>query len=110
MKFTENKEFLGGSLQGYVDASYATLVEVFGEPHSDGDGYKVDAEWDLMFENGTHARIYNYKDGTNYNGSDGNAVEDITDWHVGGTTEDAVTVVHAALKAAGKQVRAKTGW
>jgi len=110
MKFTENKEFLGGSLQGYVDASYATLVEVFGEPHSDGDGYKVDAEWDLMFENGTHARIYNYKDGTNYNGADGLRKAVITDWHIGGNSAKSVAAVMSALDDADKKVLARTGW
>ena len=33
----------GTSLKGYISADYSTLVEVFGPPHSDGDGYKVDA-------------------------------------------------------------------
>ena len=74
----------GTSLKGYISADYSTLVEVFGPPHSDGDGYKVDAEWMLQFSNGVVATIYNWKDGRNYCGEDGLDVEDITEWHVGG--------------------------
>ena len=74
----------GTCLQGYINTSYRDLVECFGEPHCDGDGYKVDAEWMLRFEDGTVATIYNWKDGKNYCGEDGLAVEDITEWHIGG--------------------------
>jgi hypothetical protein len=84
----------GTSLQGYADADYATLVEVFGKEHSDGDGYKVDAEWDLQFSNGVVATIYNYKDGVNYCGEDGLLVEDITDWHIGGKSRLAEQTVN----------------
>lgn len=96
----------GTSLKGYVSTDYATLVEVFGEPHSDGDGYKVDAEWMLQFSNGVVATIYNYKDGRNYCGEDGLDVEDICDWHVGGKSSMADRTVdqyieqHFALKHA----------
>lgn len=72
------------SLQGYVKTTYAKLVECFGKPTCDGDGYKVDAEWIITFADGVVATIYNYKDGRNYCGEEGLAVEDITEWHVGG--------------------------
>ena len=74
----------GTSLKGYISCDYDTLVELFGPPHSDGDGYKVDAEWTLQFSNGVVATIYNWKDGHNYCGEDGLPVECITDWHIGG--------------------------
>jgi len=74
----------GTSLKGNINCNYATLVEVFGVEHSDGDGYKVDAEWCLQFSNGVVATIYNYKDGKNYCGADGYDKEDLADWHIGG--------------------------
>lgn len=84
------------SLQGYVDTTYKKLVDAFGEP-TGNDGYKTDAEWDLVFEDGTVASIYNYKDGKNYNGDDGMDVENITDWHIGGYNKLAVERVTELL-------------
>ena len=90
----------GSCLQGYLDASYATLVQLFGQP-DDGDGYKVDAEWTLYFADGKGGgevvTIYNYKDGKNYCGEEGTEVEDITDWHIGGRTGMAPVYVQRAL-------------
>ena len=60
----------GTCLQGYIDANYADLCEKLGA-HSNGDEYKVDAEWVLRFSDGTIATVYNYKDGKNYCGEDG---------------------------------------
>ena len=88
----------GTSLQGNINVSYSTLVEIFGTEHSDGDGYKVDAEWMLQFSNGVVARIYNYKDGQNYCGEDGLLVEDITDWHIGGKSRLAEKTVEQYIE------------
>ena len=88
----------GTSLQGYVNVDYATLVDVFGPEHSEGDAYKTDAEWELQFSNGVVATIYNYKDGKNYCGAAGLAKQHITDWHVGGKSKAAVTAVEQALR------------
>lgn len=74
----------GTHLQGYITADYDELTAVFGEPTSDGDGYKVDAEWDLVFADGTVATIYNWKNGHNYLGEEGLPPECITRWHIGG--------------------------
>jgi len=87
----------GTSLQGHAHTTYSKLVDTFGLPHSDGDGYKVDAEWVLLFSDGTVATIYNYKDGKNYEGENGLAVEDITDWHIGGNDWKAGQRVMSAL-------------
>ena len=87
----------GTSLKGYISVDYSTLVEVFGPPHSDGDGYKVDAEWMLQFSNGVVATIYNWKNGQNYCGEDGLLVEDITEWHVGGKSPLAERTVDEYL-------------
>lgn len=86
----------GTSLQGFLhNVSYALLLNTFGE-HNLGDEYKVDAEWDLEFSDGTIATIYNYKDGPNYNNGRGD-VEDISTWHVGGKNESAVELVGKIL-------------
>lgn len=97
MNFKPATQFESSSLQGYIEISYAELVEVFSMHHHEGDGYKIDAEWDLKFEDGTHATIYNYKDGKNYNGQDGDAVENITNWHIGGNTHKSVEAVYAVI-------------
>jgi len=73
-------------LQATIDESYEKLVATFGEPTGKGDDYKTDAEWDLVFEDGIVATIYNYKDGKNYLGRRGLPVEAITCWHIGGHT------------------------
>ena len=86
----------GTCLQGYIDANYADLCEKLG-PHSNGDEYKVDAEWVLRFSDGTIATVYNYKDGKNYCGEDGLDVDDITEWHVGGRSQRAVELVQKLL-------------
>lgn len=98
LTFKEATRFEGSSLQGYIDCDYATLKKVFGKEHSDGDGYKVDAEWALKFSDGTYATIYNYKDGKNYCGKSGLAKTKITDWHVGGQSARAVACVEAAIE------------
>jgi hypothetical protein len=83
----------GTCLQGEIDISFAELVEKFGES-GETDGYKVDAEWKLKFEDGGVATIYNYKSGKNYNGEEGLETEDIRDWHIGGCDRKAVERVY----------------
>lgn len=84
------------SLQGYLTASYERLVELFGEP-TEGDGYKVDAEWIVEMDDGTVATIYNWKNGRNYCEDDGLYVEEITEWHIGGHNKRAVHLVEDVL-------------
>ena len=84
-------------LQGYVNCTYAELKAVFGKEHSDGDGYKVDAEWMLAFDDGTVATVYNWKNGKNYCGRSGTPKTKITDWHIGGHNANAVKCVEKAL-------------
>jgi len=70
--------------QGFVASDYANIVRVFGKPIV-CRGYKTDAEWIILFDDGKIASIYNYKTGKNYLGPDGLDVEDITYWHIGGS-------------------------
>ena len=69
MKFVthrdEDIDITGTHRQGYIKADYKDLVELFGRPGG-GDGYKVDWEWNILFEDGTIAAIYNWKSGPNY--------------------------------------------
>lgn len=75
--------------QGEFNMLYKSVVEKFGEPHSKGDEYKVDAEWMFKTPAGI-ITIYNYKNGPNYNNGKG-SIEDITNWHIGGFNKKILT-------------------
>lgn len=99
MKYTVNKVNGGGThLVGYIDISYAELKSTLGPSSDFFDDYKSDAEWRIEFEDGTIATIYNYKDGKNYLGAEGTPKTKIRDWHIGGTSQRAVELVHALFK------------
>lgn len=87
----------GTSLQGYVSTRYRDLVAKLGESMQ-GDGYKVDAEWNLLFEDGTIATIYNWKNGPAYLG-DMATIGAIDEWNIGGSSPRAVELVKEALAA-----------
>jgi len=98
MNFTKAESFQSSWMQGEVNTTYAKLIEVFGKEHCNGDDYKVQAEWGLKFEDGTYATIYDWKEGVNYNGpKHGISKEQVTNWHIGGTTPAAVDRVMDAL-------------
>ena len=88
MKFTNEADANGTSLQGYVHAYYHQLVEVFGEPEGGGD--KTTVEWCLSFEDGTVATIYDWKE---YDTPLG-----LYAWHIGGTSQRAVDRVTSTFK------------
>jgi len=96
MKFKTQPDFTlinGTSMQGAMQISYFSLVDLFGEPLA-GDGYKTDAEWVIQFEDGTVATIYNWKNGFNYMGvEDGLPVHAIQEWHIGGKARRAYDLV-----------------
>ena len=88
----------GTSLQGSIFCTFERLVSAFGPPVL-FDNHKSDAEWAVLFGDGTVATIYNYKDGVNYLGPDeGTPTEQITDWHIGGTSREAATRVMEVLR------------
>jgi hypothetical protein len=102
MKFKEATEWQSSWLQGEIYVTYAQLVSVFGQEHSDGDCYKVQAEWNLKFEDGTYSTIYDWKEGDSYNGEgEGIPKEKVTCWHIGGSEPVAVTRVVETLAEAG---------
>lgn len=74
----------GTSLQFEMSMPYEKIERILGASHmEDGDGYKTDVEWYVRTPWGKTVTIYNYKDGKNYNGDEGLAKEEITDWHFG---------------------------
>lgn len=101
----------GTHLQGYVTASYEVLCDIFGEP-TDGDAFKIDAQWIVLFSNGVIATIYNYKNGHNYCGAAGIPVQQIKEWHVGGASKEAPKLVEQLVRSAGqsKRVKSPAGW
>lgn len=79
----------GSSLMGDINVDYNVLVEVFGAPII-CDGYKSQVEWRVLFNDGTIARIHDWKE---Y----GVPVEDIVEWSVGGYNKKAVNNVLKAI-------------
>lgn len=97
MNFTTHVNASGTWLQDTFIADYAALVRAFGEAEQ-GDQLKTDAEWNLRFEDGTLATIYNWKDGHAYCGEDGIPTDQITEWHLGGDNTRAVDYVKSILE------------
>jgi len=99
LKTNLRADICGTSLHGYVHTSYKTLRNLFGKPNlPKGQGGKIDAEWILETPYGI-ASIYNYKDGKNYNGRNGTAVKDITEWHIGGHNKETAIVIQTAIES-----------
>lgn len=88
------------SLVGELTLNYNDIKKVFGEPHG-SDGYKSDAEWEIEFEDGVVATIYNWKDGKNYNGASGTPKTKIKEWHIGGHSSQAVQNI---IKVMGEKI------
>ena len=78
----------GTSLQGCVEASFAQLRQIFGDPLPETDGYKVSTEWVLLCPvDGMTVTLYDYKE-TNLYSKDYPTVEEFRanpsyEWHVG---------------------------
>ena len=77
---------------GNITTTYAELTEVFGPDEGPSGDEKTQAEWTILFEDGTVATIYDWKE---Y----GTPVEEVTDWHIGGRSSRAVDLVQAVLTA-----------
>lgn len=92
----------GTSLQVEIDISYSKLVKIFGKPNVPNDGYKTDAEWQGEID-GEFFTIYNYKTGKNYLGKEGQKVEKIRDWHIGGYNQETGNKVIEYIKTFNKE-------
>ena len=88
-----DKRARGTCLKGYITGDYDLLVETFGRPVADTDGYKSDAEWILILNDKIVVTIYNYKSGKNYLGEEGREIEDIKRWHVGGKSLEGLLLL-----------------
>ena len=94
-KLIDNEKSWGSSYMGMLgDVDYDAIVAQFGKPNVESDDLKVDAEWRIQFDDGSIATIYNYKTGKNYLGDEGNEVENIRSWHIGGFDIGVVARVH----------------
>ena len=87
-----NKPTSGTHYLDEINCSYSALVEIFGEPNSEGDGCKVSTEWILESENGAIVTIYDYKETDLYD-KELLSVEQFREqesyyWHIGGTNHD----------------------
>lgn len=99
MKFEVTQDYnviTGSERFGFLTTTYNVLVELFGEPIK--RHWEIDVEWYIKFEDGTIATIYNYRNGKNYLGKKGKAVEDIMHWNIGGFNSSAVRLVHNTIK------------
>lgn len=70
---------------GTITMSYEEIVSKLGKEHFGASGDdKTLAEWGLLFNDGTVATLYNWKNGKNYDPIDGLDLEEITEWNIGG--------------------------
>ena len=84
----------GGSLQGYLDANFEDIVEVFGEPTDyDIDG-KIQVEWEVSVD-GYPLRIYDWK-------TYGQDYRFIREWNIGGESASCVFAVGSAMYRKGQ--------
>ena len=91
------RESGGTSHQAYIDATYEEIVDALGQPNCPVDEHKVDVEWAFRLDD-TVFTIYNWKNGYNYCGESGTAVESMNHWHVGGFNSDAEIAAHEAVQ------------
>ncbi len=93
-----NIDVNGTSYQGGISETFENLLKVFGTPMGASDDGKVDVEWNIMFNDGVVATIYNWKNGPASMGSNGINPVDNKTWHIGGKTISAVYDIEEILK------------
>ena len=74
------------------NTQYCDLVKIFGEPNGETDHNKIDAKWIGKID-GDIFTVYNYESGKNYLGINGQNVNDITNWHIGGKNRNLITKI-----------------
>lgn len=82
----------GTSLQGYIHATYAELVDFFGEPLAMLND--VSAEWIFQFEDGTVATLYDWK----LSEPIANYPLEEYEWHIGWRNQKAVEYLTAEIQ------------
>lgn len=96
MKFTTNFDYSlieGTWLQGYTTATRRELEAAFGAPAFEGEGDKVTTEWEILFDDGIVATIYDWK---RYE-LGAPAMDERITWNIGGRDPIAVERVKDAL-------------
>ncbi len=91
----------GTSLMGFITTTRSDLERVFGSPTiDDGNdtGDKVTTEWYLLSDDGTRATIYDWK---RYE-QGAPEMNERYEWHIGGDSAEAVTIVSEALGLSGR--------
>lgn len=85
----------GTSLQGYITAAFTDLYDLFGKPnYADPDPYnKVNCEWCLVVKDFEG----NYHDCTIYNWKTGTIPYDEYEWHIGGRSIYAASLVQEII-------------
>ena len=98
---TENTKFIadGTCLQGSVYATYEQLKLTLGEPMGGSFDGKVQAEWQIQFDDGEVATVYDWK-------QYGQDVKGITDWHIGGHKPSVVSRVEQIVELGRNRVKA----
>jgi hypothetical protein len=81
------------SLQGYIQATRAELISIFGAPKTTGHDSSVTCEWRIEFEDGTIATIYDWRRETP-------DLHEQYSWHVGGRNRIDQCRVHDVVRAA----------
>ena len=84
-------------LQDHITTTYTQIVLSFGEPSKYNDGYKTDAEWDILFNDEIVCTLYNYKNGKNYNGKNGTPTKELYYWNIGGITEYSADLINDVI-------------
>ena len=109
----ENDFDAGTSLKGYTDAiSCYDLIELFGKPTVDSAiDEKVNVSWSI---NGKRYYIdeygeedWDYVKATIYNWKTGGAPQDKYEWHIGGTSWDAVEFIETIIK---EEIKPEYNW
>jgi hypothetical protein len=72
----------GTSGKGSFICEFKTLVKVLGQPLKGSDDFKTQAEWDIIYKDGTITTIYDWKQG-----EEGIEPKDVVEWNVGGNEE-----------------------
>ena len=86
-----------GALIGYIECSYAQLVDVFGVPNGDTDDYKVSTSF-LVRDTaaGVTIEIYDYKATNLYDKSAPSVAQFRAEpkyrWHIGGMSADIASL------------------
>jgi hypothetical protein len=80
---------------GTINASHRELVDAFGKPQP-GDGYKIEAAWQVELIPGCFVEISNYKTSRSYD-SKNPTIKRLREWNIHGTDSDAIEWVKGML-------------